>query len=244
MELDIIRFEEFLDRHERVVLQFSAGKDSLACLKLVKPYLNRIIVMWANGGNPYPETVDYMERVKGEVPHFVELVGEQPGWIIKHGMPVDTLPVRAGHFGPQMHGEEVPLLQPFNQCCAHNLWEPMGAFIVKNGITGLIRGQKDSDYIKPPFRSGDKLGPLEFYHPIESWTTEEVVAFLGDEIPDSYKRGLKSSLDCMNCTAYVKENKGRIEDLELIYPPAAKQIQQIHTFLREELRRQLHDLGD
>lgn len=240
--MDILLFEQFLKRHERVALQFSAGKDSLACLKLLKPYWNRIVVLWANGGNPYPETVEYMDDVWQKVPNLVELVGEQREWTLQHGMPVDVMPVSASAFGPSMSAKPAPLVQPFNQCCAHNLWNPMAKWIMDNNVTGLIRGQKNADSLKPPYHSGDMLGDIELFHPIESWTDEQVYEFLGEDIPASYKRGLTSSLDCMNCTAYVKENKNRLKDLDLIYPPAAKQIREIHQFLREELSSHLNDL--
>lgn len=225
-----------------VALQFSAGKDSASCLKLLQPYLDQIIVLWANSGNAYPETVTYMDEIYSRVPHFVEVIGEQPVWTLTYGMPVDVMPVSASSFSGKMHGREVPLLQPFNQCCAHNLWEPMAKWMIENQITGLIRGQKNCDALSPPFKSGDVLGGIEFFHPIEDWTNEKVFEFLGNGVPDSYKRGLPSSLDCMSCTAYVKENKGRLADLDLIYPQAAEKIRSIHSFLREELSDHLKDL--
>lgn len=242
MELDILRFEEFLDRHEKVVLQFSSGKDSRACLELIRPYLKRITVMWANSGNPYPEVVEYMDDILLSVPNFVELVGEQPGWVIEHGMPVDVLPVSAGHFGLMM-GTSVPKLQPFNACCGHNLWEPMAKFVIEGGYTGIIRGQKASDKLKPPFKHGDVFHGLEFYHPLENATDSEVIEFLGDDIPGFYKRGLTSSLDCLNCSAFVGDDPKRLPDLDLIYPPAAKQIRTVQEFMKAELSRYLENLN-
>jgi phosphoadenosine phosphosulfate reductase len=240
--MNIPDLEAFLSRHEMVALQFSAGKDSRACLKLLTPYLDQIVVLWANSGNPYPETITYMDEIYSMVPHFVEVLGEQPEWTLQYGMPVDVMPVSASAFKSQMHGREVPLLQPFNQCCAHNLWQPMARWMVENQVTGLIRGQKSCDSLAPPYKSGDILGGIEFFHPIEDWSNGQVFDFLGADVPPSYARGLPSSLDCLNCTAYVKENKGRLADLDLIYPPAAKQIRSVHAFLRDELSSHLNDL--
>jgi 3'-phosphoadenosine 5'-phosphosulfate sulfotransferase (PAPS reductase)/FAD synthetase len=233
---------EFLDSHAKVVLQFSAGKDSLACLKLLKPYWNRIIVLWANAGNAYPETLDYMDKVRKLVPHFVEVHGEQPAWVIEHGMPVDVVPVSMTSFGPYMGSKDLPLVQPFNACCHHNLWQPMADWIIANDVTGIIRGQKDCDTHKPPHNSGEWIGPFQVFHPIEKWTDEQVIEFCGDDIPDSYKRGMKSSLDCMSCSAYASHNKERIQDLDLIYPLAAKRIREIHSALRGEMLESLKDL--
>lgn len=240
--MNIQALEAFLSRHKMVALQFSAGKDSAACLKLLAPYLDQIVILWANSGNAYPETVEYMDEVYSKVPHFIEVLGEQPSWTIEHGMPVDVMPVSASSFKGQMHGRDVPLLQPFNNCCSHNLWLPMARWVMENKVTGLIRGQKNCDALSPPYKSGDILGNIEFFHPIEEWTNEQVFDFLGDDVPDSYKRGLPSSLDCMNCTAYVSENRGRLKDLDLIYPPAAASIRSIHAFLKDELTSHLNDL--
>lgn len=240
--MNIQLLEDFLNRHGMIALQFSAGKDSAACLKLLKPYLDYITVLWANSGNAYPETIAYMDDIYCKVPHFVEVVGEQPVWTQEFGMPVDVMPVSASSFKNQMHGREVSLLQPFNHCCNHNLWQPMAKWMMDNNVTGLIRGQKNCDALSPPYKSGDVLGDIEFFHPIEEWTNEQVFEFLGSDVPASYTRGLPSSLDCMSCTAYVSENKGRLADLELIYPPAAVRIRTVHKFLREELSSHLNDL--
>lgn len=241
--MDIKTLEEFLKRHDKVALQFGSGKDSAACLKLLTPYLDRITVLWANPGDAYPETLDYMDEIYSKVPHFVEVNGEQPSWVIEHGMPVDVVPVSASAFAPMMHQRVVPLLQPFNQCCHHNMWEPMAKWLVENEITGLIRGQKKSDALGASFKSGDWVGNIELFYPIEDMNDDEVLEFLGPDVPDSYKRGLHSSLDCKSCTAYVNHNAGRLEDLDLIYPPAAARIRTIHSFLREELSSHLADLG-
>lgn len=243
MNLNILEFEDFLDRHEKVVLQLSSGKDARACLELVRPYLKRITVLWANSGNPYPEVIEYMDDLKKDIPHFKEVNGEQPIWVLEHGMPVDIVPVLSTHFGASL-SQTGMLLQPFNLCCGHNLWEPMANFILQNGYTGIIRGHKLSDKLKPPIKHLDKVGNLEFYQPLEHYTDAEVMEFLGDKAPPSYKRGLTSSVDCMNCSAFVGDDSKRLPDLDLIYPPAAKQIRSVHQFLKEELQRYMQDLGD
>lgn len=42
--------KHIIDRHERVVLFFSGGKDSLTCLLLLRPYWDRLTVCWINTG--------------------------------------------------------------------------------------------------------------------------------------------------------------------------------------------------
>lgn len=233
-------FDEFFDRHQNVVLQFSSGKDSAACLWLLEEYWPRITVLWCNPGNPYPETLDYMDRIWTLVPDFIEVHGNQPAWIKEYGYPVDILPISASPFIPNVQSREVPRLQPFTACCYANLWEPIMKFMVEDGVTGVIRGQKLSDRMKSPIRSGDVVQGFEFLFPIENWTDEDVVKFLGPErMPPSYARGLKSSLDCINCTAYMAENTQRINDLDGIDAAAAAEVRSVHAFLKEEMLIQL-----
>jgi 3'-phosphoadenosine 5'-phosphosulfate sulfotransferase (PAPS reductase)/FAD synthetase len=52
--------------------------------------------------------------------------------------------------------------------------------------------------------------------PIENWTTEQVFDYLdevGADLPPGYGLGEKTGRDCWDCTAYLDENKRRIENL-------------------------------
>lgn len=227
--------EEFFNAHERVVLELSGGKDSAACLWLLEPWWDRLIVVWCNPGNPYPETVAYMEQIKKFVPFFVEVNGEQKAWIAENGYPVDVLPIDSTSVAPLMGVESSIKLVSMMNCCAHNMWAPLDHFVRYFGFTGVIRGVKNSDRLKGPYVSGDWCEGIQFFHPVEDWSNEDVVEFLGDRIPASYKRGLTSSLDCMNCTAYVDHNKGRISDLDSIDAEAAAEVRLVHGYLRDKL---------
>ena len=54
---------EYLDRHDKIALQFSGGKDSLAVLYLCKEWWNKITVVWLNTGSAFPETIAQMEGI-------------------------------------------------------------------------------------------------------------------------------------------------------------------------------------
>ena len=47
MQLDT----SILDRHERIALQFSGGKDSLALWGLMRPHLDRVVVYHVDTGD-------------------------------------------------------------------------------------------------------------------------------------------------------------------------------------------------
>jgi len=224
-----MNINDFLDRNPKTVLMLSAGKDSAACLKMLRSYLHRILVVWVNQGNPYPETVEYMNRISKDIPHFHIVNGNQPEFIRKNGYPADVVPV-------QVLLEPI-MFVPFTACCSANFWQPLTGFLKALEITGVIRGQKASDVLKSPAVSGTKIGGFEYFHPIEDWTDEDVVEFLGSDIPDSYRRGLHASLDCVNCTAYTADNGRRVAELERLAPSAYQEIITVHGVLKEKLAK-------
>jgi PP-loop superfamily ATP-utilizing enzyme len=50
------------DRHAKAILFFSGGKDSLACLHLLREYWDRVLVVWANPGEALPELRAQMDE--------------------------------------------------------------------------------------------------------------------------------------------------------------------------------------
>lgn len=226
------------ERHEKVVLQLSAGKDSAACLWLLKPYWDRLTVLWCNQGDAYIETLQYMERINALVPKFAVVYGNQPQVIKQNGFPVDVVPVDATTIGQQISGNSEITVQSFLQCCSASFWIPMNDYVKRNGFTAVIRGQRNADALKAPLQSGQIIDGIEYAFPIDDWTEEEVIEYLGERIPDSYKRGLKTSLDCMSCTAYVAENQGRIADLDNIDKEVANTIRRVHKFVFSKIMKQ------
>lgn len=203
--MDAIReITHHLSRHERAVLHFSGGKDSLACLHLLRPWWDRVDVLWGNPGAALPETYRFMTAIRQMVPNFHVAFGEQPDWLAAHGIPVDVLPVRSG---PGRSFVDVPgmRMQSFVDCCAHNLWAPMDRMTRALGATLVIRGQRDGDALKAPIRSGHVEDGITYCLPIQYWTDDDVMAYLRDvgaELPPTYAAGVKHSVDCWNCTAY------------------------------------------
>ena len=68
-----------LGGHERIALQVSGGRDSLACFYLLKDagLLDKVTVYWVNTGDAFPETIEIMDLVRDMTPHFVEISGNQ-----------------------------------------------------------------------------------------------------------------------------------------------------------------------
>jgi phosphoadenosine phosphosulfate reductase len=201
---------------DKVVLHFSGGKDSLACLWLYRDRWDEITVLWCNTGAAYPETVAYMRKIDSLVPYFDEVRSDQPAYIAANGWPVDILPMRASPVGRLIHGDDGQKFTGYMACCAENIWQPLAARTRELGATVVLRGQKLADQRKAPVRSGFIEDGIRYVFPLEDWTDEMVFEYLERErapIPDYYRNGEVSSHDCADCSAYLDENITRLANL-------------------------------
>ena len=209
-------------RHSKVALQFSGGKDSLAILYLLRDYWQNLTVYFCESGAALPETLELVERVKAEVPHFVTVQGRQPTTIQDYGFPSDLVPCVSTLFGRRLAGDTgVPMNDRYT-CCALSIMAPLHERMQADGITLIIRGQRNSDAQKSPVRSGMTVEGFEFLLPIEDWTDDQVFDFLAAEkveIPRFYRAGMSSAPDCINCTAWLEH--GLPAYLKQFYPDEA-----------------------
>lgn len=206
-------------RHERIAFQFSGGRDSTAALYMMRPYWDRLTVYHADSGDQFPELRAVVEAVGREVPITV-LACDAAATRAQYGLPSDLVPVDNGEFGRRVSGNPVKINGRYG-CCYKTLMEPMHQRMVADGITLIIRGQRDEDYAAPPLRSGDAAGGFEFLYPLQDWTAAMVTEFLksnGLPIAPFYDRGLHLAPDCMVCTAWWDD--GRAAYLKEYHPVA------------------------
>jgi phosphoadenosine phosphosulfate reductase len=197
------------EHHKNAMLQFSGGKDSLACLWLLKTNWPDIVVVWVNTGDAFPETVEQMKAIKALVPNFMEIKSNQPEQIKRAGYPVDLLPVWDTELGRSTHEARHNRYQTPFSCCGENIWKPLNNVVRELGFTLVIRGQRNAETRKAPIRSGYIEDGVQYWFPIQDWSDKEVVEFLGDKLPPHYKF-LDTSLDCQHCTAYLDENRNKL----------------------------------
>lgn len=200
---------EILDRHERIALQFSGGRDSIATLYLMRPYWDRLTVYWLDGGSAFPETVALVQQVRDMVPNFARVEGRQPQVIEEFGLPTDILPVSATPMGVVGSGKGKTMQDRYS-CCLRSIMLPMHERMMADGITLIIRGQKNSDRLKSIIRSGDVENGIEFLFPIEEWDNAKVMSYLREQdapIPRFYEM-LDAAPDCMTCSAWWETGAG------------------------------------
>lgn len=201
--------EDIIARHERIALQFSGGKDSLAVLYLMRPYWDRLTVYWTDTGDSFPETRELMDQIKRLVPHFERIQGCQPEVIKAFGLPSDIVPSNSTPMGIMLR-PGAPLIQDRYSCCMRSMMIPMHERMVQDGITLIIRGQKNSDRMRAPMKSGYVENGIEYLFPIEDWDDAKVFAYLKEQgvaLPRFYEM-MSSAPDCMTCSAYWEEGRG------------------------------------
>lgn len=200
---------DILNQHERIALQFSGGKDSLACLYLLREHWDKITVYWLDTGDAFPEALEVIERVKQEVPRFVRVESSSRAVIEQFGLPTDIVPASCTPMGIEASGSGV-LMQDKFSCCLRTMMIPMHQRMLADGITLIIRGQKSADTYKGALRSGDIEGGMQCLYPLQDWTDEQVHQYLECqcvEPPAFYARGMRSMPDCMTCSGWWDEGR-------------------------------------
>lgn len=235
------------NRHERVGLQFSGGRDSTATLYLLREYWPLLTVYHVDAGDQFPETRAIVQKVRAEVlaagGRFEVIVADVHESRRVHGWPSDLLPADNTPLGRRVSGEQMQLVGRY-ECCARNIMLPMHQRVLADGCTLLIRGQRDSDYAAPPARSGDFAEGLEFLYPVQSWTGDQVEQYLrenGLPIADYYPEGIKRASDCMTCTAWWDD--GRAQYLRRFYPEQHKIFIDRAVLVRNAIAKQMQWLN-
>lgn len=217
--------EDVFARHEKIALQLSGGRDSIVCLYLLRPFWDRLTVYWCNTGAAYPETRAFMEQVRAMVPSFVEIDGRQPAVIAQFGLPSDIVPVSRTPVGLLVSERYDGLMQDRYSCCSRSMMEPTHERMIADGITLIIRGQKNADRLKSHLKSGTVIDGIELLFPIEDWSSAQVMAYLrehGAPIPRFYEM-MESAPDCMTCSAWWEE--GAAAYLKRYHGPAYQEVQ-------------------
>ncbi len=229
--------ESVFARHQRVGFQFSGGRDSTAALYLLRAFWDKMTVYHLNTGDQFPETQRVVAQVAQDVP--IEVIGtDVHRYREVHGLASDLVPVDCQPVGVLVSGRQQRIVGRYD-CCASNLMLPMHERMKSDGITLLIRGQRDDEYATPPFRSGDRAYGFEVLYPIQDWSGDRVSQYLRDNglpIAEFYERGVRRAPECMGCTAWWDE--GRVAYLRQWHPIAFKTFQQSIGLVKQEIYRQ------
>jgi phosphoadenosine phosphosulfate reductase len=234
--------------HEKVMLSFSGGKDSLAALYMVRDWLDCITVVHADTGAAYPHMKAFIESTCRKLGAKLVLVGAQQrvlDYTEQYGLPTDILPIWRASEYDKLHRERPDeMLQSCLTCCDAMIWTPIQEHIRDAGYTLVIRGAKEVDAqrgVAPGFVENG----VTYESPIWDWTDEDVFEYLkseGAELPAQYAWGDLDSLDCWCCTGHAGRYLGaRIKYTKIEYPELyqelASRVDRMRTTVRAETKR-------
>lgn len=229
---------------KRSALQFSGGKDSLACLYLLKPWvLAGLPVYWTHTGDTIPETLEVIEQVRAWIPDFRVIQADVLQWKAKHGIPSDVTTAQASWIGQQYGMTEAKLVGRFD-CCWHNLMQPMHQRMLDDGIELVIRGTKLADTGRVPAN-----GATEHYDvllPLVNWSHDQVFAYLEEvgapksAVYEHFKA--ISAPECLHCSAWWDD--GKAQYLKQLHPGEVNQYRVSLQSIRAELAKRMQELDN
>lgn len=225
----------------KAALCFSGGKDSAACLLLLRPFLESISVLFVNHGRHYPETLAIAERAKAICPKWVEVRTDREGQWKANGLPADLVPVDWTIPGQMLSTRKPIAVQSYWQCCSENISQPLWSKAKELGCSLVIRGQRADEERKGTSTTGSEHEGITFWHPVEKWTRWQVLDYLRGalgQLPAHYHLD-HTSLDCFDCTAFTKNAVDRAHYTRTHHPVlyreyAAKMIA-VYRPMREQM---------
>ena len=216
------------------VLAFSGGKDSMACLHLMAGTLDCAI--YVDTGKAYPETKKLVEYASRLVP-MVTVTVDRDEQNSREGVPSDVVPIDYTPFGQLISGSKKVTVQSYLNCCFENISIPLLRKAQELGATEIVYGQRSDEQYKSTSTNGAITEGLVRLHPIEDWTSEEVLEYLATKmlVPEHFK--IKhSSLDCYDCTAFRNVSKDRVAFTQDKYPEFYAEYSHRLARVREALR--------
>lgn len=231
-----------LERHDKAALLFSGGKDSIALAHLLKPYRERLTLLWVNTGMMFPHMAGFIWRfAQTHGYELVELHSDQAKRFSIHGLPSKIIPIF--NTRQAMETEEKPqprmfLANPIS-CCSELRAKPAIEWMQLNGIRVVIHGQRAQDVGRPQF--SDQITEIA---PLWDWSEADVYEYIRAnslELPEQYQAGYADSGECWNCTSEVSESRFRW--MAKRYPELLVKFVPIFADVCGAVHKQLDDMG-
>lgn len=207
------------DRHERVFLGFSGGKESVALAHMLDPWRDRVTLLWVNTGVMAPHMVEFV-RGYGERFTLEEIASPN---VSEHWHAMGT-PAEVFAMG-NITGSAQRRLQPWMHCCYVIRQEPVNAILrAQPGPCCFISGQRrqDQDGATVAGLKSKLPATVDVVMPLASWSETDVFAYIeahGLTLPQQYAEGYRDSIECLVCPAPM--NAERLRYLRRHHPTEA-----------------------
>jgi 3'-phosphoadenosine 5'-phosphosulfate sulfotransferase (PAPS reductase)/FAD synthetase len=197
---------EVLSHFDQLVVSYSGGKDSTACLLWARETELPMRVIWVDTGNELPETPDYIRDMEcwAGVPietvivaghSFADLVRQRGMWPIPGRCLVSQMN-KADDFRRHLRATDTP----------------MSALLILGQRRSESASRAALHAFSPIIRSG-----LSCYRPILNWSLHDVFSYLGENkvmAHPAYAKG-RSRVGCVWC---VNSRDSDLVRDEMLYP--------------------------
>ncbi|MNX68833.1 hypothetical protein D3C86_1000310 [compost metagenome] len=226
-----------------VAFQFSGGRDSTTALYKLRSRWSEMTVYHVDTGDQFPEARAVVQQVFADLAAadvaVITLTGNVALTRERIGYPSDVVPTDCTEIGRMVSGSGLKLIDRY-QCCALNLMNPLHAQMRDDGITLIVRGQRDDEYAAPPMRSGDSADGFEVLYPIQSWSAAQVDEYIRAHalpVAPFYAAGTRRAPECMGCTAWWDE--GRAQYMRQHHPEQHRVVMARMADIKEAIGKQL-----
>lgn len=202
-------FDLIRQHSPQVALQFSGGRDSLALLLAMREVWDELTVYHLDTGDAFPETQGLIRRVEEVVPNFVRVQGDALRTRAEGGLPSDLVNVFSPWDQAFTDLNTTARVQSRYACCARAILLPLHNRMIEDGVTLILRGQRENDQVKSSIKDGATVAGVTVAFPLASWSTDQVETFLASTkmpLPPFYAEGAQAAPDCMGCTAWLEYN--------------------------------------
>lgn len=190
-----------LDRHERAMLLFSGGKESVVLAHMLRSYRQKFDLVWVNTGAMFPHMVEFVRSFREDF-NFVELKSDQAARFRACGLPARIIPIfnTPAGLATQREPRDRLVLCDWTGCCFDLRVRPALEYARAQGINLLVHGQRHEDGVSGCFGAQG----AETFAPIWDWSAEQVDAYIARHnlrLPEQYAAGYRDSGECWSCTA-------------------------------------------
>ena len=168
------------ERHHRAALLFSGGKESLVLLDALRPWADRVTLLWVGVGSHarqgafmFHHMIEWI-RKRGQGWTLIELSSDLPAHWQKFGFPSRVVPLANMPGGLTTPIE--PRIHSWHVCCATLRQNPVWEYVKQHPeLTLVLHGQRrDDGNMRAPLGRLDAVLPgVEAHAPLWRWSTDD-----------------------------------------------------------------------
>jgi 3'-phosphoadenosine 5'-phosphosulfate sulfotransferase (PAPS reductase)/FAD synthetase len=216
-----------IEEAQKPIFYCGFGKDSSVVLHALKPYLDKVLVVFVDCGGVYPDVVEWADRIGATLPKYAHV--HAPGDVFKDirekGWPTDVEIDEIGELSDVLARD--PLVKTnkvrlWTKCTHDRFWLPAFVYAQMYQPDLYISGEKrlDRPYATDADWQNRHMGAGRVLHPLMEWSDQDVWDYIdehGIELPKTFVGRQEDRRDCYVCFGHNLSPE-RVRYLKEEYP--------------------------